>query len=92
MFADLEHLGRNLLFSSLYTSSQLHPSETACLSYFFIIIGLILRYLLYKAVYHFAHLRQREKQPPPSLPYFIPLLGNTIPFVFDRLSFFTYAT
>lgn len=93
MLTDSEYFGQNVLLSSLRVPSRLYiKAELVILSCLLILIALLLRYLLYWRAYHVAYLRRREKQPPPTLPYFIPLLGSTIPFAFDTLNFFRNAT
>ncbi|KAI0479832.1 cytochrome P450 [Xylaria cf. heliscus] len=91
MFTNLE-LGQTVLPNLLLVPSQLHTAKSVILSCLLIFIPLLLRYLLYWLAYHVAYLRRREKQRPPTLPHFIPLLGSTIPFAFDCLNFFKNAT
>ncbi|KAK4234050.1 cytochrome P450 [Achaetomium macrosporum] len=52
----------------------------------------LLHYLFGLLLFHWAHLRPKQKQLPPTLPHLIPLLGSAVPFAFDCANFIRKAT
>lgn len=42
--------------------------------------------------YHRQHSCFTDQQLPPLYPHFLPLIGNTLSFIFDNVNFFRHAT
>ncbi|KAK4150898.1 cytochrome P450 [Chaetomidium leptoderma] len=52
----------------------------------------LIHYLVGLALFHWTHLRPKDKQVPPTLPHLVPLLGSALPFAFDCVNFIRHAT
>ncbi len=52
----------------------------------------LIHYLVGLAFFHWAHLRPKDKQVPPTWPHLVPILGSALPFAFDCVKFIQQAT
>ena len=65
---------------------------TARLVFVLLPFPFLIHYLVGLAFFHWAHLRPKDKQVPPTWPHLVPLLGSALPFAFDCVKFIQKAT
>jgi hypothetical protein len=74
-------------------SLDLRDSKTTARMVFLLLpFPFLIHYLVGLALFHWAHLRPKDKQVPPTWPHLIPLLGSALPFTFDCVNFIRKTT